>query len=39
MSNDERAAIVDRVNWNEGSLDDLHSSIDRALVESGVEHG
>ena len=39
MSNAERAAIVDRVIWNEGSLDDLHSSIDRALVESGVEHG
>ncbi len=31
MSNDERAAIVDRVIWNEGSLDELHVSLDEAL--------
>lgn len=33
ISNDERAAIVDRVIWNEGSLDDLYASLDEALRE------
>ena len=39
MSNEERTALVDRTIWNEGSLDELHASVDRALVESGVAHG
>ena len=39
MSNEERASIVDRVIWNEGSLDELYASVDRALVESGVANG
>ena len=39
MSNDERVALVDRVIWNEGTIDDLHASIDRALAESGVANG
>ncbi|HEY5438776.1 MAG TPA: dephospho-CoA kinase [Acidimicrobiales bacterium] len=33
ISNDERAAIVDRVIWNEGSLDDLYGLLDDALSE------
>jgi dephospho-CoA kinase len=36
MSNDERAAIVDRVLWNEGSLNDLHGEVDAALAEAGL---
>ncbi len=36
MSNDERAALVDRVFWNEGTLDDLFAQLDAALVELGV---
>jgi dephospho-CoA kinase len=39
MTNDERAAIVERVIWNEGTVDELHASIERALIESGVECG
>ena len=39
MSNDERIALADRVIWNEGTLDELHASVDRALVESGVVGG
>ncbi len=31
MDNDERAAIADRVIWNDGTFDDLHRSIDMAL--------
>ncbi len=31
LTNDERAKIVDRVIWNEGSLDDLYTSLDDAL--------
>jgi dephospho-CoA kinase len=33
ISNDERAAIVDRVLWNEGSLDDLYAQLDGVLQE------
>lgn len=36
MSNEERAALVDRVLWNEGTLDDLYAQLDAALVELGV---
>jgi dephospho-CoA kinase len=39
MSNEERMAIVDRVIWNEGSLDDLCARVDEALRESGVTSG
>ena len=39
MSNEEREAVVDRVLWNEGSLDELHQRIDEALRESGVVGG
>jgi dephospho-CoA kinase len=33
MSNEERAAIVDRVIWNDGTVDDLYRSLDAALEE------
>ncbi|HEY5266808.1 MAG TPA: dephospho-CoA kinase [Acidimicrobiales bacterium] len=36
MSNDERAKIVDRVIWNEGSLDDLYAQLDVALKGLGL---
>lgn len=36
MSNDERAAIVDRVLWNEGSLEDLYTQLDSALANLGL---
>jgi dephospho-CoA kinase len=39
MSNVQRLAIVDRVIWNEGSLDELYASLDKALRESGLERG
>jgi dephospho-CoA kinase len=39
MSNEERAAIVDRVIWNEGSLDELHEQLDAVLKESGLADG
>jgi dephospho-CoA kinase len=39
MTNDECAATVDRVIWNEGSLDDLYHRIDEALIETGVSGG
>ncbi len=39
MSNEERSAIVDRVIWNEGSLDELYAQVDVALRESGVASG
>jgi dephospho-CoA kinase len=36
MSNDDRVAIVDRVIWNNGSLDDLYEQLDAALAEVGA---
>lgn len=39
MSNEERAAIVDRVLWNEGSIDDLYAELDRALDGEGLSRG
>jgi dephospho-CoA kinase len=39
MSNAERTAIVDRVFWNEGTLDELFAQVDAALVELGIHHG
>jgi dephospho-CoA kinase len=33
MSNEERAAIVDRVIWNDGTVDDLYRSLNAALEE------
>ena len=39
MSNEERVAIVDRVIWNEGSLDELHEQLDFSLKESGLGDG
>lgn len=33
ISNDERSAMVDRVIWNDGTLDDLYRSLDTALEE------
>jgi dephospho-CoA kinase len=33
MDNDSRAAIVDRVIWNDGTLEDLYGSLDAALEE------
>jgi dephospho-CoA kinase len=39
MSNDERAALADRVVWNEGTLDDLYAELDVALSEEGLARG
>jgi dephospho-CoA kinase len=39
ISNDERAALVDRVLWNEGTLDDLYAELDGVLVEEGLARG
>jgi len=39
MSNEERAAIADRVLWNEGSLDELYAQVDLALEQLGVTRG
>lgn len=39
MSNEERAALVDRVIWNEGSLEDLYAQLDVALDALGLVRG
>jgi dephospho-CoA kinase len=39
MSNEQRAAIVDRVFWNEGTLDELYAELDEALTLSGLARG
>jgi len=39
MSNDERSAIVDRVIWNEGTLDELYAQLDAALELVGLANG
>ncbi len=39
MSNEERTAIVDRVLWNEGTLDDLYTELDGALDDEGLSRG
>jgi dephospho-CoA kinase len=39
MNNDERAAIVDRVLWNEGTVDELYTELDAALAEAGLSRG
>jgi dephospho-CoA kinase len=39
MSNDDRAAIVDRILWNEGTLDDLYAELDLALDDEGLSRG
>jgi dephospho-CoA kinase len=39
MSNDERAALADRVVWNEGTLDELYAELDVALSEAGLARG
>jgi dephospho-CoA kinase len=36
MSNDERVEIVDRVIWNDGTLEDLYGRLDEALEELGA---
>jgi dephospho-CoA kinase len=36
ISNDERAALADRVLWNEGTLDDLYAQLDAAMTELGI---
>jgi dephospho-CoA kinase len=36
MSNDERIKIVDRVIWNDGTLEDLYGHLDEALEELGA---
>ena len=38
-SNDERAAMVDRVIWNEGTLVELFEQLDEVLRESSVVRG
>jgi dephospho-CoA kinase len=39
MSNDERAALADRVLWNEGTLDELFAELDVALDDAGLVRG
>lgn len=39
MSNDERGAIVDRVFWNEGTLDELYAQLDDALDVVALARG
>jgi dephospho-CoA kinase len=39
ISNEARAAIVDRVLWNEGTIDDLYVELDRALADEGLSRG
>jgi len=39
MTNEERAAIVDRVIWNEGTLDELFAQVDLALADEGLARG
>jgi dephospho-CoA kinase len=39
VSNAERAASVDRLLWNEGTLEELHAEVDAALEESGLSRG
>jgi dephospho-CoA kinase len=39
MTNEERSAIVDRVIWNEGTLEELYRQIDDALRDEGLAGG
>jgi dephospho-CoA kinase len=39
MSNDELAGIVDRVIWNEGTLQELYDDLDAVLAEEGLSRG
>jgi dephospho-CoA kinase len=39
MTNEERTAIVDRVMWNEGSIDDLYVQLDALLHGAGLGRG
>lgn len=39
MPNDERARIVDRVIWNEGSVEELRRAVDDALADEGLARG
>jgi dephospho-CoA kinase len=39
MTNEERAALVDRVLWNEGTLEELYDEIDGALRDEGLAGG
>jgi dephospho-CoA kinase len=39
ITNDERAALADRVIWNEGTLDELYGELDVALDEAGLARG
>lgn len=38
-SNPEREAVVDRVIWNEGSLDELYARVDEAVQSAGLLRG
>lgn len=39
MGNEERAAVADRVIWNEGSLEELYVAVDDELAEEGLARG
>jgi len=39
ISNDERAALADRVLWNEGTLAELFAELDLALDDAGLVRG
>jgi hypothetical protein len=36
MSNDERARLVDRVLWNEGTFEELYAQLEVALEDLGI---
>lgn len=39
ISNSERAALVDRVLWNEGTIEELYAELDDALDDQGLSRG
>ncbi len=39
VTNDEREAMVDRVLWNTGTLDELYRALDELVVVSGIAGG
>ena len=39
VTNDEREAMVDRVVWNTGTLEELYRAVDELVVESGITSG
>ena len=38
-TNEERVPLVDRVLWNDGTLEELHAKVDAELARCGLVHG